>query len=115
MQFLFAQEEDICQEAQPETVANFYMMVKGFKQGLLFLKSKENDFYILVFLLSSNTSVSSMKDIMTENLSELDKGKRKGKESSGILLEANLKHELCQAASSLRRWHGQETTLAQQP
>lgn len=56
-----------------------------------------------------------MKDIMTENLSELDKGKRKEKESSGILLEANLKHELCQAASSLRRWQGQETALAQQP
>lgn len=33
MQFLFSQEEDVCQEAQPETVANFYRMVKGFKQG----------------------------------------------------------------------------------
>lgn len=29
MQFLFSQ--DICHEAQPETVANLYMMVKGFK------------------------------------------------------------------------------------
>lgn len=38
MQFLFSQEEDICQEAQPETGADFYVMVKGFKQGLFFFQ-----------------------------------------------------------------------------